>query len=436
MSKNEYDVIVVGGGAAGLLGSATAANKGARALLLERNERAGRKLAITGKGRCNLTNDCSVGEVLENIPTGGRFLFSALNGFAPSDAIKLFQSLGVPLKTERGNRVFPQSDKAADIVEALRSYGAKSGVMQRRCRARGLTIENGRITGVSTPEGHIACSSVILATGGLSYPATGSTGDGYEMAKACGHTVTALRGSLVPLVAKADICAGEQRRAEKQHACAKMQGLTLKNVRISVHDGAKKPVFEDFGEILFTHFGLSGPLALSASAHMRDFDDKEFYITIDLKPGLDEKKLDLRILRDFEKYSNRAFSNALGDLLNRSMIPVIVEKSGIPPDTKVHSVSREQRLDMIKLLKGFRIDIAGPRPVEEAIVTSGGVETLEINPKTMESKIVKGLYFAGEIINADAYTGGFNLQIAWSTSYAAGTSAAMALINQGRKSLS
>ena len=426
MSKNEYDVIVIGGGAAGMFGSAAAADRGSRVLLLERNERVGRKLSITGKGRCNLTNDCSVGEVLENIPTGGRFLFSALNGFSPSDTIRFFRSIGVPLKTERGNRVFPQSDKAADIVDALSSYAANSGVTQRRCRVRGLTMENGRITGVSTPEGNITCASVILATGGLSYPDTGSTGDGYVMAKSCGHTVTALRGSLVPLVAKADICERAQSLADKAHACAKMQGLTLKNVRLCVRDGAKKPVFEDFGELLFTHFGLSGPLALSASAHMRDFDNKEFYVEIDLKPALDEKKLDLRILRDFEKKSNRDFSNSLGDLLNRLMIPVIVEKSGIPPDTKVHSVSREQRHNLIKLLKSFRIDIAGPRPIEEAIVTSGGVETLEINPKTMESKIVKGLYFAGEIINADAYTGGFNLQIAWSTSHAAGNSAAMA----------
>jgi len=405
------DIIVIGGGAAGMLAASVAAQHGAQVLLLERNNRLGKKLSISGKGRCNLTNDCSVAEVLDNIPTGGLFLQSTINGFPPGNVMQLFQSLGVPLKTERGGRVFPQTDNASDIVQALTGYLEKTGVKQRRCRAGGILTENQRVCGVMTPAGEIRSRAVILATGGLSYPSTGSTGDGYKMANALGHSISALRGSLTPIVAEPGLC-------------SRMQGLTLKNVRISVYDGSRKPVFEDFGELLFTHFGMSGPLALSASAHMRDPENKKYYALIDLKPGLDERKLDLRILRDFEKYANRDFNNALGDLLNRLMIPVVVEKSGIPPETKVHSISRGQRLGLVGLLKAFRIDIDGLRPIEEAIITSGGVELGEINPKTMESKLVPGLYFAGEIINADAYTGGFNLQIAWSTAYAAGKAAA------------
>jgi predicted Rossmann fold flavoprotein len=403
-----YDVVVVGGGAAGMLASAVAARRGARVALLESNNQLGKKLRITGKGRCNLTNECAIGEVLENIPTGRRFLQSALNGFAPRDAIELFESLGVPLKTERGGRVFPQSDDAATVADALWRYAEKSGVALVRGRARRITTEEGRVSGISTSVGEFCCTSAILATGGASYPATGSTGDGYKMASELGHKITPLRGSLVPLEAEADICAS-------------MQGLTLKNVRLTIRDGSKKPVFEDFGELLFTHFGMSGPLALSASAHMRDYDSKKYYALIDLKPALDEKKLDMRILRDFDKYSNRDFSNALGDLLSKTMIPVVIKKSGIHPGTKVNSISRERRLGLVGLLKAFRIDIDGPRPIGEAIITSGGIDVREINPKTMESKIIRGLHFAGEIIDADAYTGGFNLQIAWSTAHAAGT---------------
>jgi len=407
------DVAVIGGGAAGMLASCIAAEGGASVLLLEQNGELGKKLCITGKGRCNLTNDCPAPEVLENIPTGGRFLHSAVNGFGTGDVISLFESLGVPLKTERGARVFPQSDKASDIVDALAGHMKTTGVRIVRCKALELVADNGRITGVRTSEGLVDTPAVILATGGMSYPRTGSAGDGYKMARRLGHNVTPLRGSLVPLVAEPGLC-------------ARMQGLTLKNVRLSVYDGGKKPVFEDFGELLFTHFGISGPLTLSASAHMRDFAGKKYYIHIDLKPALDEKKLDLRILRDFEKYSNRDFSNALGDLLSRLMIPVIVEKSGIPPKLKPHTISREQRLNLGRLIKAFRIDIDSPRPIEEAIITSGGVDLREINPKTMESKLVRGLYFAGEILDADAYTGGYNLQIAWSTAVAAGRAAGKA----------
>ena len=395
-----------------MLASCIAAENGARVLLLEQNDALGKKLGITGKGRCNLTNNCSVAEVLNNIPTGGRFLQSALNGYAPSDVMSLFESLGVPLKTERGNRVFPQSDKAFDIVDALRDYIYNTGIVTKQCRALKLLTRNGRISGVLTSECLIETASVILATGGVSYPGTGSTGDGHNMAGELGHNVTPLRGSLVPLVAEPELC-------------SRMQGLTLKNVRLSVYDGGKKPVFEDFGEILFTHFGISGPLALSASAHMRDFNSKKYYILIDLKPALDHKKLDLRLLRDFKKYSNRDFSNALDELLSRMIIPVIVGKSAIPPQLKPHSISRQQRLELGQLLKAFRIDIECPRPIEEAIITSGGVDLQEVNPKTMESKLVGGLYFAGEILDADAYTGGFNLQIAWSTAYAAARAAAL-----------
>ena len=401
------DVVVIGGGAAGCLASAVAAQRGMHVVLLEKNDILGLKLRITGKGRCNLTNNCPVGEVLDNIPTGARFLHSSLNSFTPEDAIRFFESIGVPLKTERGNRVFPKSDRASDVADALIRKMNETGVIIKRGRARALAVEKGRITGVLTGESVIKTNSVIVATGGKSYPGTGSTGDGYDMVCGHGHTITPLRGSLVPLEAQPEIC-------------ERMQGLTLKNVCIRAYDGGRKPVFEDFGELLFTHFGISGPLALSASAHMRDFIDKKYSISIDLKPALDEKKLDLRILRDFEKYSNRDFSNALRDLLSRLMIPVVVERSGIPPDTKVHSISRGQRLKLLSLIKGFPLDIDRPRPVEEAIITSGGVDLKEINPKTMESKIVKGLYFAGEIIDADAYTGGYNLQIAWSTGYAAG----------------
>ena len=387
-----------------------AADSGAKVMLLDHNDRLGKKLSITGKGRCNLTNDCSVTDVLRNVPAGSRFLHSAVNGFKPQDVMLFFESLHVPLKVERGGRVFPQSDKASDIVGALERFMKSKGVSIKRSRALGLITENGNISGVKTPDGVMHTSSVILATGGMTYPSTGSTGDGYKMASELGHRITPLKASLVPLAADPE-------------TCSRMQGLTLKNVRLSVFDGGKKPVFEDFGELLFTHFGISGPLTLSASAHMRDFEKKKYYALIDLKPALDEKKLDLRIQRDFMKYSNRDFSNALYDLLSRTLIPVIIEKSGIPPETKPHSISREQRLGLGRLLKSFRIDIAGPRPIDEAIITSGGIDLVEVNPKTMESKLAGGLFFAGEILDADAYTGGFNLQIAWSTAYAAARAA-------------
>ena len=404
------DVVVIGGGASGMLAAAVAAERGLSVLLVEKNDSLGRKLRVTGKGRCNLTNNCSVREVLENIPTEPKFLHSAMSRLTPQDVMALFEKLGVRLKTERGNRVFPVSDNSADVVSALKKYGKKSGVTVRHDTVKEIRTQDGAVRSVLTENGTIDCRTVILCTGGLSYPSTGSTGDGLMMAEKLGHTIIAPEPSLVPLEAE-------------PHLCSRMQGLTLKNVTITVLDGDGKVVFEEFGELLFTHFGLSGPLVLSASAHMKANTNKKYTVRIDLKPALSEKKLDARILRDFDKYTNRDFGNALGDLLNRLMIPVVVERSGIPADTKVHSVTRAQRKKLIRQLKEFSIRIRGPRPIAEAIITSGGIDVREINPKTMESKIVRGLYFAGEVMNVDAYTGGFNLQIAWATAYAAGTHA-------------
>ena len=302
--------------------------------------------------------------------------------------------------------MFPVSDRAQDIVDALRSAMRKAGVEQRRARVSAVTVENGAVDGVDTDSMHYRAASVILCTGGVSYPATGSSGDGYKIAEKLGHTVIEPKPSLVPLVEDGDIC-------------SRMCGLSLKNVSVSVYDGGKKPLYSDMGEMLFTHFGLSGPLTLSASAHMRDFSGRKYTFVIDLKPALDEKKLDQRILRDFDKYSNRDFSNSLCDLAPRLMIPVLVDLSGIPADLKVNSVTKDQRRALVSLFKNFKVSILGPRPISEAIITSGGVALSEINPKTMQSKLVPGLYFAGEIIDADAYTGGFNLQIAWSTAVCA-----------------
>lgn len=405
-------VLVVGGGAAGMMAAITAARQGASVTLVERNEKMGRKIYITGKGRCNVTNHCSAPEVLENIPHGNRFLYSAMNRFPPEAAMEFFTDLGVPLKTERGNRVFPVSDRAADIIDALVRELKRQRVSVVHGRVEHLEVEEGSVIGVTLEGGRfLPAERVILTTGGVSYPATGSTGDGYQMASAVGHTVTPLQGSLVPLVEKGD-------------TCAKMQGLALKNVHIKVVNQKKKAAYEGFGELLFTHFGLSGPLILSASAHLNKFDKNQYTVIIDLKPALEEKKLDERLLRDFQAQPNKDFQNALGKLLPRLMIPVILERSEIPPETKVHDLTKGQRRRLLELLKGFRIEIQGLRPVEEAIVTSGGVKTSEINPTTMESKKVGGLYLAGELLDADGYTGGFNLQIAWATGYAAGFHAA------------
>ena len=410
--KEQLHVIVIGGGASGMLAAHSAVSAGARVTLVERNEKMGRKLYITGKGRCNLTNNCSAEEVLQNVPRNAKFLYSAMGQFPPERVMAFFASQGLKLKTERGNRVFPVSDKAADVIDTLYFALRRERVAFVQGRAEHILTEDGRVSSVVLEDGRtIPCGRVILATGGCSYPMTGSSGDGYAMARALGHTIVAPRGSLIPLV-------------EEGNACARMQGLALKNIEIKVRNQRKKILYQAFGELLFTHFGLSGPVILSASAHMREFEKEHYTVCIDLKPALDEKKLDERILRDFDESRNRAFGNALGGLLPRLMIPVVVERTGIPADLKVHDVTKAQRRALLETIKRFEIPISGPRPVEEAIVTSGGVKVSEINPSTMESKRCRGLYLAGELIDVDAYTGGFNLQIAWATGHMAGVHAA------------
>ena len=418
MSDVRESCVVVGGGAAGMMAAITAAEQSVPVTLLEPNERLGKKLNITGKGRCNVTNHADRETLLANIPRNGKFLYSAFSRFDGPAAMAFFEELGVPLKTERGNRVFPVSDRAFDVSAALERRLRALRVTMIRDRASELMLADGAVTGVTGERGTYPARAVILATGGVSYPATGSTGGGHRMAAAAGHTITPLRGSLVPL-------------REKGNLCARMQGLSLRNVSLRVLEG-NKTVYTDFGELVFTHFGVSGPLVLSASAHMRRFGGKEYRLEIDLKPALDEAALDRRLLSDFEKYSNHDFCNALQDLLPQKMIPVVVELSGIPPHQKVHEITREQRRGLLALLKAFPIPVAGPRPVTEAIVTSGGVKISEVNPTTMESKIVKGLYFAGELLDVDAYTGGFNLQIAWATGRAAGMAAANELRREDR----
>lgn len=403
--------IVIGGGAAGMMAAITAASGGAAVTLLERNQKVGRKLYITGKGRCNVTNDCSAEEVLRCTPCNGKFLYSCMERFAPVNTMEFFKGLGVLLKTERGNRVFPASDKAADIIDALLKELRRRKVEIIETRATGLIANDGVISGVDTEAGEMYCDAVIVATGGVSYPLTGSTGDGYEMARSLGHTIVAPKGSLVPLTSD-DPC------------CAQMMGLSLKNTGVKIKNTKGKVVYQDQGELLFTHFGLSGPVILSASAHLRRFDREKYTVCLDMKPALDEDKLDARLLREFEEKSNRDFINALDGLLPRAMIPVVVARTGIPPETKVHSITRQQRRTLLETLKCFTIELTGTRPVEEAIITSGGIKVSEIDPKTMQSKLVSGLYFAGEVIDVDAYTGGFNLQIAWATGHAAGQAVA------------
>ncbi len=406
MSK---EIVVIGGGAAGMMAAISAAERGASVTLLEPNERLGKKLNITGKGRCNLTNNTGLEELLANIPSNGKFLYSTFSRFHAQDAIAFFEELGVPLKTERGNRVFPVSDRAFDVSAALERRLKKLRVRVVRDRAESLELEGGAVRGATGEKGRYPAEAVILATGGVSYPATGSTGEGHRMAAEAGHTVTPLRGSLVPL---RDFGTGKT-----------LQGLSLRNVGLAVFEDSKK-IYTDFGELVFTHFGLSGPLVLSASAHMRRFGQRAYRLEIDLKPALDEQALDRRLLSDFEQYCNQDFCNALDGLLPKKLVPEIVRASGIDPRQKVHDITREQRRGLLRILKHFPVAIAGPCPVADAIVTSGGVKVREIDPATMESKLVRGLYFAGELIDVDAYTGGFNLQIAWSTGRAAGFSAA------------
>ena len=411
--------LIVGGGAAGMLAAVRAAERGLAVTLVEGQSVFGKKLRLTGKGRCNVCNACAPTEALRAVTRNPKFLYSAFHRFPAEETMRFFEGLGVPLKTERGKRVFPVSDRASDVAEALIRRMRQLGVRCVQDRAVELLAEDGHICGVRTAGGSLACSRVLLCTGGLSYPGTGSTGDGYRMAAALGHTITPLRASLVPLECE----------AEDRADCEAMQGFSLRNVKLTARDAGGTVRWSGQGEMLFTHFGVTGPLVLSASAHLREPEEGRgaksvegagrYCLEIDLKPALDEERLNARVLRDFEKYKNRAFRNALDDLAGRSMIPVLLRRSGIPPDTKVHSVTREQRHRLVKLFKAFSLRVRGPRPIAEAIVTSGGIAVGEVNPHTMESRLVEGLFFAGEILDVDAYTGGFNLQIAWSTAHLA-----------------
>lgn len=414
-TKASPEVAVIGAGAAGLIAAYTAASLGAAVTLFEKNRRTGRKLRITGKGRCNLTNDCEPEEFLRNVPTNPRFLYSSLYSFGPSDTQELFGSrLGVPLKVERGKRVFPVSDNANDIADAITDACKKIGVKLITAeKVLSLATENGRVTGIVTRDGTLPFSAVIVATGGKSYPLTGSDGDGYRFARSAGHSVTPLRPSLVPLTSQSTLC-------------RECQGLSLRNIGFAVENSSGKKVYDDFGELMFTHFGLTGPVVLSASAHLSDITPGKYTAVIDLKPALDEKTLDQRIRSDFRKYLNRDFQNSLGDLLPQKLIIPFVKLTGTPPAKKVNEITREERERVVSGLKHLRIPLSGFRPIDEAIVTKGGVSVKELDPHTMESKLVSGLYFAGEVIDVDAYTGGFNLQIAFSTGVAAGRAAAAA----------
>lgn len=413
MISLDYDVAVAGGGPAGMIAAGTAASMGRRTILIEKNEKLGKKLFITGKGRCNVTNNADFDEFMKNIPKNNKFFYSAFKSFSNDDLVELLNSLGLKTKVERGGRVFPASDKSSDVIKALEKYlHLNKADIRLNSRVLNIRQQDGAVTGVLLDNGQIIeCSSVIICTGGMSYPSTGSTGDGYEIARRAGHTITELRPSLVPL-------------ESKDPFIKDLMGLSLKNVSIkAIAEG--KVVYEDFGEMLFTHFGLSGPIILSASFYISDYlrKNKDIIVSIDLKPALSEEELDRRVLRDFEKNTNKQFKNSLDELLPQKLIPVIVALSGIEGTKEVHQITKAERKALVKLLKGFTVNISGTRPVEEAIVTSGGVNLKEINPKTMESKLVKGLFFAGEVIDLDAFTGGFNLQIAFSTGYVAGMNA-------------
>lgn len=405
-------VIVVGAGASGLMAAGTAAELGAAVTLIEKNAKVGRKIMITGKGRCNLTNNCDEQTFINNVPVNGRFLYSAINNFNSADVMDFFESLGLRLKTERGNRVFPISDRAVDVVDTLYSFVRDRGVNIVNDSAKELILEDGYVAGVKCENKTYFADAVIICCGGKSYPLTGSTGDGYALARQAGHTVTELKPSLVPL----ESTDGE---------CKSMQGLALKNVALKIIDNnSKKELYSDFGEMLFTHFGLSGPMILSASSHIRDIEGGRYTAVIDLKPALSNEQLDKRLQNEFVKNANKDVSNSFSKLLPRKIIVPVLKRWGVPFDKKCNVITKEERRALCGILKGFTVDISGFRPIEEAIVTSGGVKTSEINPKTMESKRVSGLYFAGEVIDCDAYTGGFNLQIAWSTGRLAGQNAA------------
>lgn len=406
---NRKKVLIVGAGPAGMMAAGFCAQNGADVTLIEKNELVGKKLRITGKGRCNITNACDENTFISNITSNGKFLYSAINNFNSYDTIDFFEKHGMKVKIERGNRAFPQSDKAIDVVNVLKSFVKDCGCKILNKRAREILVDDGMCKGIITDRKEkIFSDAVIISTGGKSYPRTGSTGDGYKMAKAVGHSIENLQPSLVPLECK-------------NNWCSELQGLSLRNVQIELIDNdLNKVIYKDFGEMIFTHFGVSGPIILSASAHIKNINSKNYSIKIDLKPALTQEQLDKRLMKDFSKYINRDFGNSLGDLLPRKLIPIIVKLSGIPETLKCNQITKDMRKNLVDILKGLIINIKDFRPIEEAIVTSGGIKTSEINPKTMESKIVKNLYFAGEVIDVDAYTGGFNLQIAFSTGYLAG----------------
>ncbi len=406
-TQSAKHIAVVGGGAAGLMAAGVALEAGAKVTLFEHMPRTGTKLLITGKGRCNVTNDCTAEEFLQNVISNPRFLYSSASDFTPADTRDFFENLGVPLKVERGHRVFPVSNKAADIVTALRNFS--SGAVRIHEKVTSLTTEDGKITGVVTTRPY-SFDAVILATGGASYPLTGSDGSGYDLARAVGHTITPLSPSLVPLVSPDPIC-------------HEMQGLSLRNVKIKIVDNGKN-IYEDFGEMLFTHFGLSGPTILSATAHMRGCTFADTEVQIDLKPALDDHALDARLLSDFRTNANKDLQNELATLLPQKMISPFITRIGIDPHKKVHDITREERIRIHENLRSFRISVSSFRPLREAIVTAGGVNVREVSPKTMESKLIAGLYFAGEILDLDAYTGGFNLQIAFTTARRAALSCA------------
>lgn len=402
----DFDVIVIGAGAAGMFAAVNCAMNGRKTAVIERGDRVGRKLAITGKGRCNLTNNADLDTLLKNITRNPRFLYSALSAFSPADTMAFFEGEGVLLKTERGNRVFPVSDRARDVVDALYGKMKKLGVTLINARAEEITAEKGAVTGVLTDSVFFSAPKVILATGGLSYPATGSTGDGYRMAERLGHTVTPFKPSLVPI--------------ETEEDCAEMMGLSLKNVVLSVRDNERgKTVFSEQGEMLFTHFGVSGPLVLSASSRMERFERGRYTLNIDLKPALSEEKLDARVLRDFSERKNMRLGNALRKLLPEKIIGTTLSLTGISPEKQCNAVTRAERQALVGTVKRFPLTARGFRPIEEAIITDGGIDVREIDPRTMESRKVGGLFFAGEIIDVTGFTGGFNLQIAFSTAYAA-----------------
>ena len=403
---------MVGAGAAGMIAAGRAAEEAQKVILIERNDFFGKKLRITGKGRCNITNSADIEDMINNMyPTNAKFLYSALYTFTNDDIVRLLEDFGVKTKTERGGRIFPVSDKAEDVVRALRKYALKSNVKPITARVKDIVIEDNAVKGVKTASGVIYADKVIVCTGGASYPQTGSTGDGYDFARTAGHTVIPPKASLVPVVTE-------------EKWVRDIMGLSLKNISVSAFDKNNKKVYTDFGEMLFTHFGISGPVVLSMSAHLKNIGAEKYTLEIDLKPALDEEQLDARILRDFEKYSKKHIINALDDLLPKALIPVIVSISGIKPHKAVCALTKSERAKLVHTLKHLPLTMVSLRPVEEAIVTSGGVKVSEINPSTMESKIISGLYFAGEVIDVDGYTGGFNLQAAFSTGYLAGMSAA------------